>query len=152
MSPKNPDARPKAQPPLEPAAQDVASPDVVAEPVAAPSTPPRPRSVHAVWYPAGIVLPGPERRILNRVKIYAADTGLYVFTAADENTPAWYSPILFEKTPPPLTGIMAMSGVPITTEAGAALITPMGGCGCRSALKLWTPSWAVMESGWPSGA
>jgi len=145
MAPKNPNPKPQAEP-VDEADTALETPTVLEEPAA----PPRPHTVHAVWYPAGIVLPGPERRILSRVKIYAADTGLYVFTVADETAPAWYSPILYEETAAPLTGIMAMSGVPITTQAGKALITPMGGCGCRSALKLWSPSWAVMESSWPS--
>lgn len=124
----------------------------VAAPAAAPQAQPRPHVVHAAWYPAGIVLPGPERRILSRVKIFAADTGLYVFTAADESAPAWYSPIDYGKTRAPSKGIMAANGIPIVTTAGAALITPMGGCGCGSALKRWVPSWAVMEAKWPTSA
>lgn len=116
----------------------------------ADATPPRPHVVHASWYPAGIVLPASEgRRILQRAKILAADTGLYVFTAADESAPTWFSPIDYQETRRPRTGIMAQNGIPVVTAAGVTLITPMGGCGCGSALKRWMPSWAVREAPWP---
>lgn len=145
------DPDPQEAPAVEPSAPETPAPrepvDTVPE---EPPVPPRPHVVHAAWYPAGIVLPGPERRIMTKVKIFAADTGLYVFTSADESAPTWWSPILYEETPRPKTGIMAANGVSITTKAGKALITPMGGCGCGSALKRWVPSWAVRESPWPT--
>ena len=144
MAPKN--LKPVPEP--EPAPDELSGLVARLAEIVAPS-PPRPHYVHASWYPAGIKLP--TGRILNRAKIFATDLGLYVFTAATD-APTWYSPIVFRETCTPKAGIMAANGIPIVTDDGPALITPMGGCGCGSVLKRWVPEWARVEAPWPAQA
>lgn len=111
------------------------------------------------WFPALIVLPGENRRARRNVKVFAADTGLYVYDRdpadlrqVDRIDAVWFSPIDYDKTPAPRDDQTARhSGISITTEAGVAVITPMAGCGCsQRALKGWFPEWAHTLHAWNS--
>ncbi len=110
---------------------------------------PVPHVVYDSWFPAMVVLPGTTRQV-NNVKVFATDTGLYIYKVIDENQPYWFSPIHYDKTPKPRSGMMARNGIGIVTNAGTVTVTPVAGCGCGSAVKKWLPSWAKTSAEWPS--
>lgn len=124
-----------------------AAPAPVVDP--GPQPLPIPHVVYDSWYPAGVVLPDTGRRAVHKVKVFATDTGLYIYQQTDQDVPLWHSAIDYEKTPVPRSGIMASNGIPIHTADGLVTITPMGGCGCGSAVKAWLPTWARASAGWP---
>lgn len=123
-----------------------------------PDPPPIPSGLRAsAWWPAMAVLPGEHRRTRRGLKIFATDTGLYVYDREPADTrqvdridAAWWSPIDYDKTPPPATDHTARyTGIPIHTEAGLVTITPQSDCGCgKRALKGWYPEWAGTIHAW----
>lgn len=109
------------------------------------------------WYPALVVLPATGRRVLRNVKVFAADTGLYVYDRdpqdlrqVDRIDAVWFSPIDYDKTAKPGDDqTVRHNGIRIHTDAGVVTITPMAGCGCHQrALKGWFPEWAHTLHAW----
>lgn len=115
--------------------------------------------VHQVWFPASVMIPS-EGRQRNNVKVFATDAGLYVYDAVPvdaaqdtEPTPLFHSPIQFDKTRKPPTGMAASNGVHIVTEAGTVTVMATGGCGCGyRALRNWLPTWGTAAMAWPDPA
>jgi len=109
------------------------------------------------WYPALFVLHGDQRKILRNCKVFAADTGLYVYRTdpadlrqVDAATPDWYSAIDYDKTAKPADDQTARNtGIRIHTAAGQVTITPRAGCSCAGqTLKGWFPEWAHVMHEW----
>ncbi len=115
---------------------------------------------HQPWFPASVVLPGENRRQRNDLKVFVTDAGLFIYDRVPvENprqeadpAPAFFSPIVWEKTRRPATGIRSLNGISLVTEAGTVTLTPMGG-GCCSLrdLRDWFPTWANRIQPWPGG-
>jgi len=116
---------------------------------------PMPNHIYASWFPAIVTLPGGE--VVRKAKVFAADTGLYVFGRAPDNPrdsmnePTWYAPVAYDKTPRPPSGTIAASGFTIETEYGTPSILPQAICAPCSAhrMKSWTPPWASVIQAWP---
>jgi hypothetical protein len=123
--------------------------------VSAPPVIPTPTALrHSAWFPVAVVLPGATRQ-RNNVKVFATDTGLYVYDIVpadprqDPPTPLFHSPIVWERTERPYSGVRAGAGTHIVTEAGTVAITPLGGCACNHrALRDWFPPWATIHQQW----
>lgn len=118
-----------------------------------PRSIPRPSAVTGTWFPATIKLPD-EQFPWATCKIVATLGGLYVWRQRPEDaaeSPQWFSPIDYSKTPKPLPEYAQRSaGVIIQTSAGTASIAPESGCGCSHPLKHWTPNWAFNTTPWPT--
>jgi hypothetical protein len=127
-------------------------------PVPEPPRPvPVPTAVAATWFPAAVQLP--DLPPLRLAKVFATPQGLYVYqrppvdrhvNAESLGEPTFFSPINYDKTGKPSTGYVARNaGVPVHTNAGLVVITPLGGCGCGArTLKNWQPSWARRSISW----
>jgi hypothetical protein len=114
---------------------------------------PTPTSVKRVWWPAAVRLPG-ERKPRYNQKVYATDTGLYIYEQAVHPANArlvYFAPIDFDKTPEPPTNYSALrAGIQIHVTSGDVVsLNPQGGCGCQyKRLKRWRPDWAGTETAW----
>lgn len=115
---------------------------------------PVPTAMRAEWWPAAVRLPG-GGPVLANTKVFAADTGLYVYTNRDRGdgkpTLEWYSPIRYDKTPRPSGRYGAgQAGYRIETEAGEVIVQVIkGDCGCGAKrVKHYRPDWATRVQTW----
>jgi hypothetical protein len=114
---------------------------------------PTPTAMRAEWWPVFVRLPGGGPVLMN-AKVYAADTGLYVYTNRDRGdgkpTLEWYSPIDYDKTPRPSGRYGAgKAGYRILTEAGEVIVQEAGNCGCGAKrVKHYRPEWATRVQTW----
>jgi len=121
---------------------------------------PVPTAVINSWWPAIVRLPS-DPHPWPLCKAFLTPQGLYVYrqppaeleTFTAGATPAWHSPVDFEKTRRPVTGTTARNaGIPIVTSAGQVIVQPTSGCGCANrALKNWRPTWSRNVISWDDG-
>lgn len=124
------------------------------QPEVTPEQTPIPGAYRLEWWPAAVRWPGIAQPI-QPAKVFATTQGLYVYTRVpgDPSTglePAYFSPVAYDKTPPPATGYAArQAGIIIETAAGRVIVQPLGGCGCaHRELKSWRPTWANRNEAW----
>lgn len=130
-----------------------ATPKTTAVELAPPPATPTPNTIRAEWFPAAVRLP--DMTVVRMVKVFAADTGVYVYTAVPDDPisglePAFFSPVHYDKTPtlPPEYAARQV-GIQLITDAGPVTVQPLAGCGCtHRALKDWRPLWAGRIEPW----
>ena len=99
----------------------------------------------ASWWPADVTLP--DGTALRRCRVYITTTDLVVFT--DPEVPAFEAAVDFAQTPqPPAGNTWPRPSIDVHTDAGRAVVSPTGGCGCGHRLKRWTPDWASRRTPW----
>jgi hypothetical protein len=132
----------RTKPPVE-----VELPLEAEEPPAVPGPPPIPTVYRWSWWPAMVRLP--DGTTYPQVKVYATSEGLYVYTTP-ASTPAYYTPVDYDKTRPPSSSYPAnQKTVRIWTPTDEQItIQPLQGCGCGNPLKQWRPEWAYRVEAW----
>lgn len=91
--------------------------------------PETPTAVWRTWFPAVVRLPTGVPVL--KAKVFATNTGLWVYTQRNGPELVFHSPILLDKTTEPATSYVAQqAGHIIVTEAGTVTVNKGGGCGC----------------------